>query len=106
MRNKLIAAAGALVVLASPVAQAQEGGATASVVERDSQGRATKVAADGRVRGPDRAVGLRSARHTLNKSKLDQLAQAVVDVEPHAAERGHQCVGVECVAGARAQEAQ
>ncbi len=49
MRKVLLCAVGALALLAPAVAQAQTNRATASVVERDSQGRATKVAADGRV---------------------------------------------------------
>jgi hypothetical protein len=56
--------------------------------------------------GPRRPVGRRLAGDLLDDAEVHQLAHAVLDVEPHAAERLHQGFGVESFVGPGAQEAQ
>ena len=54
------------------------------------------------------AVGAEAAGrlgHAPRQAEVHQLLQAVLDVQTHAAERGHQRLDVERLAGARVQEA-
>ena len=48
----------------------------------------------------------RAVRQPARDAEVDELVEAVLDVEPHAAERGHQRLDVEGLVGLRVQEAE